>query len=68
VEFEILRGGRSSLRPVEVEEGMLLRVALRKAGYAPEGSAVFEGDRPLPLDVALRSSCRLVLIPTFSGG
>jgi sulfur carrier protein ThiS len=68
VEFEIVRAGRSEIRRVEVEAGTPLRTALRLAGQAPEGSAVLNGDVPLPLDVPLSADSRLTVIPTFSGG
>ncbi|MGC2034577.1 MAG: hypothetical protein WA761_03915 [Thermoplasmata archaeon] len=53
---------------VWVARGALLRTAIRLAGHSPEGSAVLDGDVPLPMDSPITTSCRFVLIPTFSGG
>lgn len=68
VEFEIARAGRSETKVAEVVHGTQLRIALRSAGIAGEGSAVLDGDRPLPLDTPLVRAQRLTVIPTFSGG
>jgi sulfur carrier protein ThiS len=68
VEFEIARAGRSETRIAEVAEGTLLRVALRSVGLAGEGSAVLDGERPVPLDTPLSRAHRLTVVPTFSGG
>jgi hypothetical protein len=68
LELEIVRGGRSEVRSVEVPVGTLLRVALRAISQAPEGSAVLRGEVPLPLDTPIRVAERLTVIPTFSGG
>jgi hypothetical protein len=68
VDFEIVRGGRSSLAKVWVARGALLRTAIRLAGHSPEGSAVLDGEVPLPMDSPITASCRYLLIPTFSGG
>ncbi|MFZ1024278.1 MAG: hypothetical protein WAN87_09095 [Thermoplasmata archaeon] len=48
--------------------GSSLRSAIRAIGQAPEGCAVLDGDRPLPLDTPLLRSTHLTLVPTFSGG
>jgi sulfur carrier protein ThiS len=68
IEFEIARAGRSETTRVEVVVGSSLRRAIRAVGHAPEGCAVLDGDRPLPLDTPLVRSIRLTLVPTFSGG
>ncbi|MCI4345469.1 MAG: hypothetical protein L3K07_01755, partial [Thermoplasmata archaeon] len=68
LEFELVRGGRSELRSVEVPVGTLLRVALRSISQPPEGSAVLRGELPIPLDTPLRVAERLTVVPTFSGG
>ncbi|MFZ0698853.1 MAG: hypothetical protein WAN74_01485 [Thermoplasmata archaeon] len=51
-----------------VPHGTLVRTVLRSIGQAPEGCAVLEGERPLPLDTPLMRSVRLLVVPTFSGG
>ncbi|MCI4368680.1 MAG: hypothetical protein L3K09_03865 [Thermoplasmata archaeon] len=53
---------------MEVATGTLLRGALRLAGEAAEGSAVFDGARPVPLDTPILTSRRLEVVRTFSGG
>ena len=68
VVLEIVRGGGTSTRSVEVPSGAKIRDALRSAGLAAEGCAVLEGERPVPLDRPLGDSRRLTVVPTFSGG
>jgi sulfur carrier protein ThiS len=68
ITFDIARGGTVTTREVEVPAGTLLRQALRRIGHAPEGSAVLDGDAPVPLDLPLRGPARFTLVPTFSGG
>ena len=68
IEFEITRAARSETIQVETAPGTLLRTVLHSIGQAPEGCAVLEGDRPIPLDTPLEHSVHLVLVPTFSGG
>ncbi len=68
VVFEVVRAARSQEHRVAVTRGTLLRDALRTAGLAAEGSAVFDGDQPLPLTTPLNESLRLQVVPTFSGG
>jgi sulfur carrier protein ThiS len=53
---------------IDVPFGTLLRRALREAGQAAEGSAVLEGETPVPLDEPLERSRRFTVVPTFSGG
>jgi sulfur carrier protein ThiS len=68
IEFEIARAGRSESVRVEVAAGSSLRAAIRTLGHAPEGCAVLDGERPLPLDTPIVRSTHLTLVPTFSGG
>jgi hypothetical protein len=68
VELEIVRAGSRRILRVEVPLGSPIRRALRAAGQAAEGSAVLEGDTPVPLDRPLAGPIHLVVIPTFSGG
>ena len=68
IEFEVVRAGRIALHSIEVVKGTMLRVALRAVGLAAEGSAVLDGDRPMPLDSVLDRKARLTVVPTFSGG
>ncbi|HXW67881.1 MAG TPA: hypothetical protein VEL82_08425 [Thermoplasmata archaeon] len=48
--------------------GTLVRSVLRATGLAPEGSAVLDGETPIPLDTAIERDVRLTVVPTFSGG
>ena len=68
IEFEVARAGRSEEIRVEVLVGSSLRNAIRAIGQAPEGCAVLDGERSLPLDTPLLRSTHLTLVPTFSGG
>ncbi len=68
VEFEITRASRVESVRLTVPHGTLVRTVLRSIGQAPEGCAVLEGERPLPLDTPLMRSVRLLVVPTFSGG
>jgi hypothetical protein len=68
IEFEIARADRTETVRVEVLPGTPLRGALRTIGRAPEGCAVLDGNRPLPLDTPLLRPIHLTLVPTFSGG
>jgi len=68
IRFEITRGGRIEPVEIDVPFGTLLRRALREAGQAAEGSAVLEGETPVPLDEPLERSRRFTVVPTFSGG
>ena len=62
------RAGRADVSVLDVRAGTPVREALRHLGHAPEGCAVLDGERPLPLDHPIEESCRLTVIPTFSGG
>jgi hypothetical protein len=66
--FDVVRAGRTDVRTVPVPDGTPLRVALRSIGEFGEGSAVFEGDRSLPLDTPIDGPRRYRVVPTFSGG
>jgi sulfur carrier protein ThiS len=68
IELTVARGGRSDRHIIRVPKGTSLRVALRSIGMAAEGSAVLNGDRPVPLDLPLERNARFTVIPTFSGG
>jgi sulfur carrier protein ThiS len=68
VVFELVRAGRTESRTVEVPLGTPVRRALRSIGQAPEGSAVLEGEEPVPLDRPIRSASRFTVLSTFSGG
>jgi sulfur carrier protein ThiS len=68
VELMVARAGRSDRHTVRVPKGTPLRLVLRSIGQAAEGSAVLEGDRPVPLDLPLDRNGRFTVIPTFSGG
>jgi sulfur carrier protein ThiS len=68
IRLEFLRAGASSVRELSVPAGTRLRDLLRSLGQSPEGCAVFRGERPLPLDLALHEGSELTVIPTFSGG
>ncbi len=68
VELEIVRAVSRQVLRVEVPRGSSIRDALRSAGRPPEGSAVLEGDRPLPLDHPILAPARYLVVPTFSGG
>jgi sulfur carrier protein ThiS len=68
VDVEVTRGGSIERRRLSVPAGTLVRTVLRSCGCAPEGSAVLDGETPLPLDTPIDRSIRLTVIPTFSGG
>ncbi|MCI4348097.1 MAG: hypothetical protein L3J97_05705 [Thermoplasmata archaeon] len=63
-----MRAGQSERHTRWVPKGTQLRVVLRSIGQAVEGSAVLDGDRPVPLDLPLERNARFTVIPTFSGG
>lgn len=58
---------RRSVR-VELPASARVRDALRLAGHAPEGSAVFVDGVSVPLDAPLPRDGRLTVVSTFSGG
>ena len=66
--LELARAGRSERRRLTLPAGTLVRAALRASGCAPEGSAVLEAGVPVPLDMPIERSVRLLVVPTFSGG
>jgi sulfur carrier protein ThiS len=68
VTLEITRGASVELRRVRVPPGTLVRAVLRSVELAPEGSAVLDGETPIPLDTPIERPIRLVVVPTFSGG
>jgi sulfur carrier protein ThiS len=68
VVVEVARGGRSTVRTLSVAPGTLVRSVVREVGHAPEGSAVLRENVSIPLDTPIEQSCRLVVVPTFSGG
>jgi sulfur carrier protein ThiS len=68
VVLDITRGGSVDRRRLKVAAGTSVRTALRSAGQPPEGSAVLEGDTPIPLDTPIDRPMRLVVVSTFSGG
>jgi sulfur carrier protein ThiS len=55
-------------RELWVVPGSTVRAALRSIGLAPEGSAVLDGETPLPLDTPIDRPRRLTVVSTFSGG
>jgi sulfur carrier protein ThiS len=65
---ELTRGRSVERRALEVAPGTLVRVALKRLGQAPEGSAVLVGEVPIPLDTPIEGPMRLTVVPTFSGG
>jgi sulfur carrier protein ThiS len=68
IEVEVVRAGRSQLHSLELPSGTLVRAAVRAVGLSPEGAAVLVDDTPVPLDLPLDRSLRLIVVPTFSGG
>jgi len=68
VHLELARAGRVERRRLVVPAGTLVRSVLRATGLAPEGSAVLDGETPIPLDTAIERDVRLTVVPTFSGG
>lgn len=66
--LEIRRGGRGEVRELDLPAGAEVREALRRIGQAPEGSAVWEGEEPIPLDARVVPNARYLVVPTFSGG
>lgn len=68
VALEVLRGGRSEVRNVDLPAGAIVRDALRALGRPAEGCAVLDGPTPIPLDAPLADGQRLTVVPTFSGG
>jgi sulfur carrier protein ThiS len=68
VTLEVVRAGARREHVLEVEENTLVRVAVRAAGLSPEGCAVLLDGVSVPRDLPLRSSVRLTVVPTFSGG
>jgi sulfur carrier protein ThiS len=68
IEIEVVRGARSELHHLQLPTGTLVREAVRKIGLAPEGTAVLDGETPVPLDLPLDRPLRLIVVPTFSGG
>jgi|SRR5579863_9481194 hypothetical protein len=68
IDLDFVRGGRVERHQVIVPSGTLLRVALRLAGGAAEGSAVLRGETPVPLDLRLDRAERFTVVSTFSGG
>jgi sulfur carrier protein ThiS len=68
VAIEFRRNGRSEVHEVSVDPTSPVRVVLRQLGYPPEGSAVLDGEQPLPLDEPVGTRTRLIVLPAFSGG
>jgi sulfur carrier protein ThiS len=68
VEIEVTRAGKVQHHLLHVATGTRVREAVRQVGLAPEGSVVLIDDTPVPLDLPLDRSVRLVVVPTFSGG
>jgi sulfur carrier protein ThiS len=66
--LDLVRAGRVTRRELDVPVGTPLKRALRDIGLAPEGCAVLDGDRPVPLDTPLDSDRTLSVVSTFSGG
>ena len=66
--LEVTRAGAIERREVRVPVGAPLRLAVRRAGLAPEGTAVFLEGTSVPLDLTLERSARFTVVPTFSGG
>ena len=68
VVLEVTRGSGIRRRRLRVPRGTPVRTVLLSVGLAPEGSAVLVDDMPVPLDLPIEESVRLVVVPTFSGG
>ena len=68
VVLEVTRGASVQRRRLRVAPGTPIRAVLRRAGLAPEGTAVLVDDTPVPLDLPIERAVRLVVVPTFSGG
>jgi sulfur carrier protein ThiS len=68
LKIDIVRAGKHDERAVDLPAGSTVRDALHLLGWAAEGSAVLDGETPLPLDAPIRPGLRLTLVPTFSGG
>jgi sulfur carrier protein ThiS len=68
VTVEVVRAGARTEQVLDLEENTLVRVAVRAAGFSPEGCAVLLDGVSVPRDLPLRSSVRLTVVPTFSGG
>jgi sulfur carrier protein ThiS len=68
VVLEITRGGAVERHRLRVAPGTLVRAVLRSSGHAPEGSAVLDGEIPVPLDAPIERAVTLTVVPTFSGG
>jgi sulfur carrier protein ThiS len=68
VEVEVARAGRVESHALHLAPGTTVREAVRAAGLAPEGTAVFLDEESVPLDAPLDRACRLIVVPTFSGG
>jgi hypothetical protein len=62
------RAARTTTLEVEVPNPTPLRVALRRAGQAPEGCLVLAGESPVPLDTLLVQRGDFTVVVTFSGG
>ena len=68
VVVELTRARRITRRRLRVASGVTVKELLRRVGEPPEGCAVLIDGVPVPLDLPLDRSSRLVVIPTFSGG
>ena len=68
VVLEVMRAGVVEPREVLLPVGTPLRAALRRAGLAPEGSAVLREGTSVPLDLPIEGPARFTVVPTFSGG
>jgi sulfur carrier protein ThiS len=68
VVVDVTRGGSVERRRIRVPSGTTVRAVLRRAGHAPEGSAVLVGGTSVPLDQPIDGPTRLTVVPTFSGG
>ena len=68
VVLEVTRAGGVERREVRLPFGAPVRVALRTAGLAPEGSAVLREGTSVPLDLPIERPVRFTVVPTFSGG
>ena len=68
VVVEVTRAGRTTRHLVQLAPGASVRDALRAVKEAPEGCAVLDNARPMPLDEPIAGPCTLTVIPTFSGG